>query len=196
MSAFEFYESHIETNLNHAQSLIASAQSQPDNVSKDSYQEARRRIDQAKAALEDLKREMFLLPTNDRAAAQRRFQQFKENCDRLENSLQNNINRLQLMGGSYDVRMSAAVDQSLAQTSQICAETTEIGHGILANLNSQKKTLMGSMSNVDEIHRSVSGTKRLVNKMQQIQRQNKFIMWAVVGLLVAAIVILFYLRFF
>ncbi|OHS99127.1 Vesicle transport v-SNARE protein [Tritrichomonas foetus] len=192
-SSYEFYESHIQTCIDEAHAFISEAQlkSNPQKLN-----DARQRVDQAKATSEELKREMFLLPTNDRAAAQRRYQQILERITRLEENLQSTINRQQLMGGEYDLRRAASVDQSLARTASLGEESINIGKGILSNLSTQKDQLLGSMSNVDLINSSVSSTGRLVGKMERTQRQNKMIMWGVVVLLAVAILALFYLRYF
>lgn len=191
-SSFEFYKTTIQTCLDEASSLINEASV---NHSQQKLQDARQKVDQAKAATDELKREIFLLPTNDKAEAQRQFQKFVEQINRIENSF-NSINRQELIGGSYDLRRAASDDHNLAIASQNFNDTIEIGHGILTNLGNQKDKLIGTMSKTDQINTSVGSTSRLVGKMMKTQRQNKLIMWAVVALLVIAIVILYYVRYF
>lgn len=192
-SSFEFYKLTIQTSIDEANSLISQASA---NYSPQLLQEARQKVDQAKAAIEELKREIFLLPTNDKAEAQRQFQKFLEQISRIENNF-DSFNRQELIGGnSYDLRRAAADDQNLAIASRNFNDTIDIGHGILKNLGDQKNTLLGTMNKTDQINASVGSTSRIVGKMMKTQRQNKLIMWAVVALLVIAIVILFYVRYF
>lgn len=191
-SSFEFYKSTIQTCIDEANSLLNAGQM---NYSPQKLQEARQKVEQAKAAIDELKREIYLLPTNDKAEAQRQFQKFMEQISRLEEGF-NSYNRQELIGGSYDLRRAATDDQNLAIASQNFNDTIEIGHGILSNLGNQKETLLGTMNKTDQINSSVGSTSRLVGKMMKTQRQNKLIMWAVVALLVIAIVILFYVRYF
>lgn len=191
-SSFDFYKSTIQTCIDEANSLINEASM---NYSPQILQEARQKVDQAKAAVDELKREIFLLPTNDKAEAQRQFQKFLEQISRLEDNF-NSFNRQELIGGGYDLRCAAADDHNIAVASQNFHDTIEIGHGILTNLGNQKETLLGTMNKTDQINSSVGSTSRLVGKMMKTQRQNKLIMWAVVALLILAIVILFYVRYF
>ena len=81
-SSFEFYKLTIQTSIDEANSLISQASA---NYSPQLLQEARQKVDQAKAATDELKREIFLLPTNDKAEAQRQFQKFVEQINRIEN---------------------------------------------------------------------------------------------------------------
>ena len=191
--SFEFYEGHVQTCLEEARNLINSSQikDNPKNLEL-----ARTKLDNAKSASEELQREIFLLPTNDRAFAQRRYQQLKEQISSIEDSIQSIINRQQLLGTNYDLRKAASVDYSLSKAAQYGEESIEIGKGVLSNLSQQREKLLHGMENVDAIRTSVHNSSNIVRGMERTQRQNKMIMWGIVALLVLVMILIFYLKLF
>ncbi|KAH0795323.1 Vesicle transport v-SNARE protein [Histomonas meleagridis] len=191
--SFDFYEGHVQSCLEEARNLINSSQikDNPRNIEL-----ARTKLDNAKSASEELQREIFLLPTNDRASAQRRYQQLKEQIASIEDSFQSLINRQQLLGNNYDLHKAASVDYSLSKAAQYGEESIEIGKGVLSNLSQQREKLLHGMENVDAIRNSVHNSSSIVNGMHAIQRQNKMIMWGIVVLLVLAILLILYMKVF
>ena len=189
---YSLYEEHIRSCIEEAQRLIADSQvhGTPGQLS-----EAQQKLSEARGAIDELQREMFMLPTNERAVAQRRYQSTKEQITQLEENIRMAESRQQLLGNSYDLRRAASVDQSLAQAAQFGSESVEIGKGIIRQLSEQQEKLRNAHSNVGRIHSSVKVSEGLVGKMAKIQRENKMVAWGVVGLLVFAILLIFYLKF-
>ena len=198
-STFEFYKTTIQSSLNEANSLLNSPQFNQSNLS---IQDVQQRINQAKAALIELNNVVVLLSANEQAEAKRQISHFRSQIHQIQEQLQTQANysysqnRQELLRGSYDLQNVATDDHNIAVASQNFNETIDIGKNILSNLGSQKEKLLDTMNKTDMINGSVGSSSRLVAKMMKIQKQNKYIMWAVVILLVMGIVILFYVRYF
>lgn len=193
MSNFSFYESHVASCIDDARELIDEMRA---DGGQRSAQLAQAKLDSAKSALEELRREIVLMPTNDRAAAKRSYDAIQQQVAQLDEELRSAAKRQQLLGGGYNLRRAASVDEQLMQTVDMQQESNEIGVGILTRLREQRDTLTRSADNVNLINSSVSGTGNILGKMEAVQRRNKMIMWGVVGLLVLAILIMFYLKIF
>ena len=190
--SYSLYEDHIRSCVEDAQRLIADSQVHNSPVK---LGEARQKLEEARAAVDELQREMFMLPTNERSLAQRRYQAAKDQIAHLEENVQNLESRQQLFGNSYNLQQAASVDQSLAQAARFGDESVAIGQGIIKQLSEQREKLIHAHGNVEKIHTSVRTSGGLVSRMEKIQRENKMITWAVVGLLVFAILLIFYLKF-
>ena len=186
MSNFSFYESHVVACIDEARQLIDSS----------NLQLARSKLESARSASEELQREIFLMPTNDRAAAQRTYDRLQAQITEYEKSIDDTKNRQKLLGGNYNLRRAASVDEHLAHTVDLQEESNEIGIGILSRLKEQRDTLNRSAEKVDLIHNSVNGSGKILGEMEAAQRKNKLIMWSVVGLLVLSFIILFYIKEF
>jgi vesicle transport through interaction with t-SNAREs protein 1 len=193
-SAFSMYDEMVETCIHDVRTFIGDslATGSPAQLTA-----ARGKIDQGNSALTELQRELFLLPTNDRSAAQRRYQELRTRLAEAEQSLTSETQRLQLLGpNTYDVHRAATVDQALAKTAQFTEESVEIGHRIITNLGDQRQKLAHAHGNVDLINTSVDSTSGVLGKMESTQRQNNLIKMGVVALMIIAMLIILYLKFF
>jgi hypothetical protein len=194
MASCSLYEEMIESCLNEAQRAIAEAQNAPPKNAL--LPGARGKIDQALTGLSELQRELLLLPTNERQSAQRRFQQLRSRVTQTEEALTAEGQRLALLGDSYNAKRTAQVDHALARTAQMGEESVEIGERIIGDLSRQREKLTNAHGNLDLINTSVKSTGGLVGKMAKVQRQNNLMKWGLIVLMIIAIGIVLYLKFF
>jgi vesicle transport through interaction with t-SNAREs protein 1 len=193
-SSFDLYEAMVESCISDVQTLIRDSLA---TASPARLTAARGKIDQANSGLTELQRELFLLPTNDRTAAQRRYQQLRTRLAEVEARLTTETERVQLFGpDGYDVHRTATVDQALARTAQFGEESVEIGQRIITNLGDQRQKLAHAHGNVDLINSSVDSTSKIVGKMEGTQRQSTFVKMGVVALMIIAMLIILYLKYF
>jgi hypothetical protein len=193
-SSFTLYDELVECCISDVQRFIGQslATGSPAQLAA-----ARGKIDEANSGLIELQRELFLLTTNDRSAAQRRYQQLRARLAEVEQSLASETQRLQLLGtNTYNAHRAATVDQALAATAQFGEESVEIGQRIITNLGEQRQKLEHAHGNVDLINTSVGSTSKVLGKMESTQRQNNFVKMGVVALMITAILIILYLKFF
>jgi hypothetical protein len=194
MSSSTLYEEMVEKCLKEAQRVIS--ESETNSPSPAPFAGARGRLDQALTGLNELQREILLLPTNDRLAAQRRYQELKSRVSQTEESLTAAMQRKQLLGNSFNAHQAASVDHALARTAQFGAESVEIGERIIGDLSHQREKLTNAHGNVDLINTSVNSTGNLVGKMTKVQRQNNLMKWGMIALMIIAIGFVLYLKFF
>lgn len=193
MSSFEVFESHISQCITEAQNLLreATLQGNPSLIT-----EAKKKIDDARVTSGELQRELVMLPTNDKQQAQRRYQTIKEQIADLESRIQSTYDRQQLLGESYDLRKSASNSANLNKIQQYGVEAISFGTEVKSNLKSQRERLLNIDNNINSTDTIVSSASNMIGSMTRTQRTNKIIMYAVVALLVFAIVFIIYLQVF
>jgi hypothetical protein len=158
--------------------------------------DARTRLVEAKALLGELDRDLFMVPVNDRERTKRRYKELGTRITTLEDQVDQAQKRVALLGSAHNVRQSAAVDTSLAQTAEYGAESVELGQRILADLGDQRAKLQNAQGNLDSIHSSVANTGKLVGKMTQVQNRNLMMRYCALSLIILAIGMVLYLKFF
>ncbi|EAY06157.1 Vesicle transport v-SNARE protein [Trichomonas vaginalis G3] len=151
------------------------------------------KIHGAKESLKEIQSEMNLVPTTEKYNVMKSVQQYSNDIELIENSLNNNRQRSQLMAGATP--QSMGVQESLIGISQTMSETNNIGNGILTQLSNQRNKLMHAHGNVHQIDDTVSQARQVVQRMIQRANQNKLIAYGCVALLVIGILLVLYIYF-
>lgn len=151
------------------------------------------KIHGAKESLKEIQSEMSLVPTTEKYNVMKSVQQYSNDIELIENSLNNNRQRSQLMAGATP--QSMGVQESLIGISQTMSETNNIGNGILTQLSNQRNKLMHAHGNVHQIDDTVSQARQVVQRMIQRANQNKLIAYGCVALLVIGILLVLYIYF-
>ena len=194
---FEYYESLAQQSLEQANTLINESTSQTGQMKIDMLNQALRKSEETSNHLGEMQNLMILLPTNEKAQAQRRVQLLTTRIKEVEGRIETNKQRVKLLSNiSLDpLNNSESQTESLSRTQNAIGSACEIGTGILSTLKDQHDKLSNAMSNAKGVIASVANTATHVTNMERVARQNKIIIYTVIGLLVVGILLLLYLKF-
>ncbi len=76
----------------------------------------------------------------------------------------------------------------------VLLRSQELGSGILANLASQRETILRSHDTLRGADDNISKARKMLANMGRRLMQNKLIMFGIIGILLAAIIIIIYFK--
>jgi hypothetical protein len=92
----------------------------------------------------------------------------------------------------------ALADTLTSAVCRVCAPpaclSQELGTGILQNLASQRETIVRSRDTLHGADSNITKARKLLSGMSRRLMQNKLIMFGVMGLLLAAIILIIYFK--
>ena len=193
---FEYYDRTIQNAIDSATNIINESSLLSGSSKIDSLNKATSKIEDAKKNLADLQNNLIMFSTNERVLVQRKTQLFITRIKELEDRVNNNLERAKLFANA-SVDQFNQVDESegLRRTQETIGSAVEIGTGILSTLHDHHSKLKNAMNNASMIRSSVSDTDKHVRIMERISKQNKLVVYVIIGLLVLGIIILLYLKF-
>ena len=193
----EYYESLAQQSLEQANSLINESSSHTGQTKIDMLNEAMRKSEETQNYLGEMQNLMILLPTNEKVQVQRRVQLLTTRIKEVEGRIETNKQRVKLLSNvSLDpLNNSESQTESLSRTQNAIGSACEIGTGILSSLRDQHDKLSNAMNNAKGVIASVANSATHVSNMERVARQNKIIVYTVIGLLVAGILLLLYIKF-
>ena len=193
----EYYESLAQDAIDQANSIINDASSQTGQSKIDMLTLAKQTIDDSSNFLREMQNLLILLPTNEKAQAQRRIKLLSTRIKELEGRIETDKQRTKLFSNvSLDpIINSESQTESLSRTQNAIGSANQIGAGILSTLKSQHSVLKNAKMNADAIKSSVASTATRVRNMEKVAKQNKIIIFTIIGLLIVGIILLLYLKF-
>lgn len=138
----------------------------------------------------------------------------KKELRRMETTVTSMVEREALMGGGavLGVELTTSVDQrerlisgterlhrsnqTLLDARRTAEATVETGSNILSNLESQRETMERSLGRLGEINSKLAQSSRILSAMARRVATNKLIMAGIVIVLVGAIALIIWLKWF
>ena len=190
----EYYESLVQQTMEQANSLINNSSAETDQKKMDMLNLAQSKIEDCYSQLGEMKNLMIILPPNEKVQAQRRVQLIDTRIKELQGRIETGKQRAKLFSNiSLDpLNNSESQAESLARTQGAIGTSNEIGKGILSTLKGQHQKLENAKMNADQIKMSVANTASHVSNMEKIARQNKMIVYLIIGLLIIGIFLLLF----
>ena len=194
--SFDYYEGIVQKGIDDATALVNQSTAESGQKKLETLILATKKIEESSRHFSELQNVIILLPTNERATAQRKVQLFDTRIKEIEGRIEANKQRAKLLSNaSLEAKNKVTDEESLEQAQNAMGSAYEIGTGILSQLKQQHNTLSNAKSNTDKLSSSVSDTAKHVSNMERIAKQNKLIIYAIIGLLIAGILLLLYLKF-
>jgi len=137
----------------------------------------------------------------------------KKELRRMETTVTSMVEREALMGGAVlGTELTTSIDQrerlltgteklhrsnaTLLEARRTAEATVETGANILSNLESQRETMERSLGRIGEINSKLAQSSRILSAMARRVATNKLIMAAIVLVLVGAIALIVWLKWF
>ena len=194
---FEYYENLVQDSIEQSNNLVNQSTALTGQAKIDILNQALVKVDESKNLMGEMQNSLIFLSTNERSSAQRKMQLFNTRIKEIEGRIETNKQKAKLFSNA---NMNPLVNQespseSLSKTQNAIGSACEIGKGIISTLRDQHDKLMNAKTNADAIKASVANTATHVSRMERVAKQNKLIVYIVIGLLVIAILLLLYIKF-
>jgi vesicle transport through interaction with t-SNAREs protein 1 len=220
MDLFSNYEQDFVDTLNALQNLLQDMPSLTADQRLEKIRKADRDIKDAEDTLQSMNLNARNVPGPQGAKLQTRIREYegelakvKKDIKRSEQQANELAARESLMGGSAVLTdMSVSLDQrerllnnqermqrgsnQLKGALRTVEETIEVGTGIMSNLQDQRTTMERGLDRLRGINDKISRSSKIISGMARRVATNKLIMALIVLVLLGAIVLIIWLKWF
>eukprot|EP00245_Coleochaete_scutata_P006436 TRINITY_DN20877_c0_g1_i1.p1 TRINITY_DN20877_c0_g1~~TRINITY_DN20877_c0_g1_i1.p1 ORF type:complete len:224 (-),score=51.91 TRINITY_DN20877_c0_g1_i1:412-1083(-) len=175
-------------------------------------------VDEAESLIRRMDLEARSLPPTQKATLLAKLREYKSDLNNLKREVKKSssatsdaaASRDELMEGGMSDKLGASSDQRgrlLASTDRLqqtgdrikeskrtLLETEELGVSILQDLATQRQTLLHARDTLHNVDDNISKSRNILNSMTRRMQKNKLMMGGIVAVLIAAIILIIYVK--
>ncbi|EDQ85137.1 uncharacterized protein MONBRDRAFT_38961 [Monosiga brevicollis MX1] len=207
--AFENSEMDLQAEIDKLRRLQSQISNYSGEQRRQAVQEAQSHLDECEDLLYDMSAEVQNAPPSLRQRMNAKVTDYKRQVANFKKTITADGARSDLLGGAtgrpaYSTRDKALgnrqmLDESsarIANTQRLAAESEEIGHQVMVDLNDQRETIIRSGQKVSAVDANLGKANQLLNGMTRRIMTHKIVMMSTILLLIGILGGVVYLKFF
>lgn len=199
---FETYEADFKVSFNEAQQKLDAIKNAEGAQRQQAMKDVERATDECMEIIDQLTIEVQNLPNNQRSSNNSKIRTFRndiENIKKQLKSFQDDADRFELFGSQSNtksqqrsqlLKSNAALERTserLRESSRIASETEQVGSNIMLDLRAQREQLTNTRNTLFEADGYVDKSIQTLKSMSRRLVANKFISYAIIGVLIILI---------
>lgn len=199
---FDTYEADFKVSFNEAQQKLDAIKNAEGAQRQQAMKDVERATDECMEIIDQLTIEVQNLPNNQRSSNNSKIRTFRndiENIKKQLKSFQDDADRFELFGSQSNtksqqrsqlLKSNAALERTserLRESSRIASETEQVGSNIMLDLRAQREQLTNTRNTLFEADGYVDKSIQTLKSMSRRLVANKFISYAIIGVLIILI---------
>ncbi|GFR47464.1 hypothetical protein Agub_g9191 [Astrephomene gubernaculifera] len=177
----------VDADIREADNIIKKMDMEARSVAPDRSKQLQNKVKEYKADLASLKEQLGKArsSSNDYEAAR------AELGLGMDHASSSQAQRDRMLSATARLEQSS---ERLQAGKKMLAETEELGSGILANLASQRETILHARDTLHGADDNISRARKILSGMSRRMLQNKLIMFGIIGFLLTGIILIIYFK--